>query len=143
MLALKTVLGRADETPTLIFDEIDQGIGGRVGGTVGRKLWGLTRGQETGDRDQEPGVSFQLPASSFQPHQVLCITHLPQLAAYGDAHFHVAKHIAGERTVTEVRSLTGDDRVTELAQMMGADSAAGRTSVTEMMAEVLDAKKRN
>ena len=133
MLALKTVLGRADETPTLIFDEIDQGIGGRVGGTVGRKLWGLTRGQES-------GTSFQLPASS---HQVLCITHLPQLAAYGDAHYHVAKHIAGERTVTEVRALAGEERVTELAQMMGADSAAGRTSVAEMMAEVLDAKKRN
>ena len=146
MLALKTVLGRADETPTLIFDEIDQGIGGRVGGTVGRKLWGLTRGRG-GQEDQGAGAgdqrqsSFQLPASSVG-HQVLCITHLPQLAAYGDAHFHVAKHIAGERTVTEVRSLTGDDRVTELAQMMGADSAAGRTSVTEMMAEVLDAKKR-
>ena len=148
MLALKTVLGRADETPTLIFDEIDQGIGGRVGGTVGRKLWGLTRGQETGDRSQESGTSFQLPASSFQlpvsslGHQVLCITHLPQLAAYGDAHYHVAKHIAGERTVTEVRALTGEDRVTELAQMMGADSAAGRTSVTEMMAEVRDVKQR-
>jgi DNA repair protein RecN (Recombination protein N) len=156
MLALKTVLGRADETPTLIFDEIDQGIGGRVGGTVGRKLWGLTRGsrgeeeerRSAGAREQRrKGEAEQLPASSFQlqasSHQVLCITHLPQLAAYGDSHFHVAKHIAGERTITEVRSLTGDDRVVELAQMMGADSAAGRTSVTEMMAEVLDAKKRN
>ena len=151
MLALKTVLGRADETPTLIFDEIDQGIGGRVGGTVGRKLWGLTREtreagvgsrgeKEKGEAEQLPASSFQLPASS---HQVLCITHLPQLAAYGDSHFHVAKHIAGERTMTEVRALTGEERVTELAQMMGADSAAGRTSVTEMMAEVLDAKKRN
>jgi DNA repair protein RecN (Recombination protein N) len=133
MLALKTVLGRADETPTLIFDEIDQGIGGRVGGTVGRKLWGLTRGQESGTR-------YQLPTSS---HQVLCITHLPQLAAYGDSHYHVAKHTTGERTMTEVRALAGEERVTELAQMMGADSAAGRTSVTEMMAEVLDVKKRN
>ena len=141
MLALKTVLGRADETPTLIFDEIDQGIGGRVGGTVGRKLWGLTRGQGAGVRSQESVSSFQFPVSSLG-HQVLCITHLPQLAAYGDAHFHVAKHITGERTVTEVRSLTGDDRVTELAQMMGADSAAGRTSVIEMMSEVLDAKQR-
>jgi DNA repair protein RecN (Recombination protein N) len=145
MLALKTVLGRADETPTLIFDEIDQGIGGRVGGTVGRKLWGLTRrqgpgirGQGSGAGDQEPASSFQLPASS---HQVLCITHLPQLAAYGDAHLHVTKHVVGQRTVTEVRSLVGDDRVAELAQMMGADSAAGRSSVAEMMAEVTDAKQ--
>jgi len=160
MLALKTVLGRADETPTLIFDEIDQGIGGRVGGTVGRKLWGLTREQGAGARSQEPGVrsqgseegrsrgagaegpsTFHSPPSTFS-HQVLCITHLPQLAAYGDAHFHVTKHVAGERTVTEVRALTGDDRVAELAQMMGADSAAGRTSVVEMMVEVMDAKKR-
>jgi DNA repair protein RecN (Recombination protein N) len=138
MLALKTVLGRADETPTLIFDEIDQGIGGRVGGTVGRKLWGLTCDEGRRTNDENPSSSILRPSS----HQVLCITHLPQLAAYGDAHYHVAKHIAGERTVTEVRSLTGDDRVTELAQMMGADSAAGRTSVTEMMAEVLDVKQR-
>jgi len=65
------------------------------------------------------------------------------LAAYGDSHYHVAKHITGERTMTEVRALAGEERVTELAQMMGADSAAGRTSVAEMMAEVLDAKKRN
>ena len=152
MLALKTVLGRADETPTLIFDEIDQGIGGRVGGTVGRKLWGLTSGsrgveaRRSAGAGRGEGEAQQLPASGFQlqasSHQVLCITHLPQLAAYGDAHFHVAKHIAGERTVTEVRSLAGEERVTELAQMMGADSAAGRTSVIEMMAEVLDAKQR-
>jgi DNA repair protein RecN (Recombination protein N) len=138
MLALKTVLGRADETPTLIFDEIDQGIGGRVGGTVGRKLWGLTCDEGPRTNDENPSSSVLRPSS----HQVLCITHLPQLAAYGDAHFHVAKHIAGERTITEVRSLTGDHRVVELAQMMGADSAAGRTSVTEMMAEVLDVKQR-
>jgi DNA repair protein RecN (Recombination protein N) len=151
MLALKTVLGRADETPTLIFDEIDQGIGGRVGGTVGLKLWGLTRGQGSGDRGQGSGDRRQGSASGFQPsasssrlpgHQVLCITHLPQLAAYGDAHFYVAKHVAGERTVTEVRALTGEERVTELAQMLGAESAAGRTSVTEMMAQVMDAKQR-
>jgi DNA repair protein RecN (Recombination protein N) len=138
MLALKTVLGRADETPTLIFDEIDQGIGGRVGGTVGRKLWGLTCDEGRRTNDENPSSSVLRPSS----HQVLCITHLPQLAAYGDAHYHVAKHIAGERTVTEVRSLTGDDRVTELAQMMGAYSVAGRTSVIEMMSEVLDAKQR-
>ncbi len=162
MLALKTVLGRADETPTLIFDEIDQGIGGRVGGTVGRKLWGLTRSQEsgdrrqgTGDRGQQSGVRASSSAAiqhtcNPQPaiqhpaigHQVLCITHLPQLAAYGDAHFHVTKRVAGERTITEVRTLAADDRVAELAQMMGADSAAGRTSVAEMMAEVEDAKSK-
>ncbi len=127
MLALKTVLGRADETPTLIFDEIDQGIGGRVGGTVGRKLWELT---------VRNGSAGQVR------HQVLCITHLPQLAAYGDAHFHVAKHVADARTITDVHVLADDERVTELAQMMGAASEAGRASVVEMMADVTDAKKR-
>jgi len=132
MLALKTVLGRADETATLIFDEIDQGIGGRVGGTVGRKLWGLTSGQGAGGRGQEAGVR----------HQVLCITHLPQLAAYGDAHFNVAKHVVGERTLTQVHCLDGDDRVAELARMMGADSDAGRASVAEIMAEVTRVKQR-
>jgi DNA repair protein RecN (Recombination protein N) len=147
MLALKTVLGRADETPTLIFDEIDQGIGGRVGGTVGRKLWGLTRGQGSRGAGERRSRGAEEPSAASHPpsaigHQVLCITHLPQLAAYGDAHFHVTKRIAGERTITEVRTLAGDDRVAELAQMMGADSAAGRTSVTEMMAEVGDAKSK-
>jgi DNA repair protein RecN (Recombination protein N) len=86
MLALKTVLGRADETPTLIFDEIDQGIGGRVGGTVGLKLWGLTARNTAETGHAEPR------------HQVLCITHLPQLAAYGDRHYHVAKQAAAGRT---------------------------------------------
>ena len=82
MLALKTVLGRADETPTLIFDEIDQGIGGRVGGTVGRKLWGLTRGQGTEDRatggTRRSGI--QLPASSLRPPGPL---HHPPAAVGG------------------------------------------------------------
>jgi DNA repair protein RecN (Recombination protein N) len=144
MLALKTVLGRADETPTLIFDEIDQGIGGRVGGTVGKKLWGLTGGggaEEQMSRGAEGLSTFNLQPSTFN-HQVLCITHLPQLAAYGDAHFHVAKHIAGERTITEARVLTGDARVAELASMMGANSESGRASVAEMMAEVGAAKRK-
>ncbi len=135
MLALKTVLGRADETPTLIFDEIDQGIGGRVGATVGRKLWGLTvrnGGHETGHS--------QADTPNLVRHQVLCITHLPQLAAYGDVHFHVAKHASRDRTLTEVHALEGERRVTELARMLGADTATGRASVVEMMAEVEQSK---
>ncbi len=125
MLALKTVLGRADETPTLIFDEIDMGIGGQVGATVGRKLWSLTA---AGDGKE-------------QRHQVLCITHLPQLAAYADAHFHVVKRVAGERTLTAVRCLEGEPRIIELARMIGADTAAVRAGVHEMMAEVEDVKR--
>jgi DNA repair protein RecN (Recombination protein N) len=143
MLALKTVLGRADETPTLIFDEIDQGIGGRVGATVGRKLWGLTAddGRTTTDEgrktDDGKNSSFVIRHSS---HQVLCITHLPQLAAYGDVHFHVTKQVSGERTITHVERLDGDVRVIELARMLGADTEMGRASVAEMMREVAETR---
>lgn len=128
MLALKTVLGRADETPTLIFDEIDVGIGGRVGATVGRKLWELTAAP--GDEPTRNGR-----------HQVLCITHLPQLAAFGDAHFAVRKQVVGDRTVTEVVQLEGPQRVQELAAMLGSTSDAGRESVEEMLKEVAAVKR--
>lgn len=113
MLALKTVLAHADPVPVLIFDEIDVGIGGRVGGVVGRKLWNLAR-----------------------THQVLCVTHLPQLAAYGDRHFSVTKHVEGERTVVRVRILEGEERVRELAAMLGAPTEAGLRSAQEMLADV-------
>jgi len=96
MLALKNVLARADQVPTLIFDEIDQGIGGRVGGTVGEKLWHLGRA-----------------------HQVFVITHLPQLAVFGDQHFQVQKVVEKNRTLTKVTKLTGEPRTLELAQMLG------------------------
>ena len=96
MLALKRVLALADPTPTLIFDEIDQGIGGRIGAVVGRKLHDLAR-----------------------HHQVLVITHLPQLAAYGDAHYRVAKKVQNGRTTTTVTPLANEARVRELAQMLG------------------------
>jgi len=97
MLALKNVLARADQIPILIFDEIDQGIGGRVGGVVGEKLWNLGRA-----------------------HQVMVITHLPQLAAYGDQHFQVQKIIENGRTLTRLTRMTGEPRTIELAQMLGA-----------------------
>jgi DNA repair protein RecN (Recombination protein N) len=120
MLALKTVLSRADETPTLVFDEIDQGIGGRVGATVGEKLWELTRPDESGTI----------------PHQVLCVTHLPQLAGFGDAHLHVGKHLIGERTVTRVAQLAGKERVEELAQMLGGGGEAALHSAEEILEQV-------
>jgi DNA repair protein RecN (Recombination protein N) len=110
MLALKNVLARADQTPTLIFDEIDQGIGGRVGTIVGQKLWSLARG-----------------------HQVMCITHLPQLAAYGGRHFRVIKAVKGGRTRTEVEVLSGKKRVDELALMMGEISAGTRQSAQDIL----------
>ena len=113
MLALKTVLSQADATPTLIFDEIDVGIGGRVGATVGEKLWRL-----------------------HHNHQVLCITHLPQLAAFGDVHFHVSKQVVGEHTNTRVLTLTAAARVEELAQMLGTPTEAGRHSAGELLGRV-------
>lgn len=118
MLALKGVLARADQTPTLIFDEIDQGIGGRVGAIVGRKLWELARN-----------------------HQVLCITHLPQLAGFGDQHFRVEKQIEGERTVTRVQAVTGEARVAELAQMLGGAGEKTRESAGEIL-EMVRADKQ-
>lgn len=109
MLALKNVLNQADRIPTLIFDEIDQGIGGRVGTVVGEKLWTLAR-----------------------QHQVFCITHLPQLAAFGDHHYQVLKHITEGRTTTRVQPLEGDARVVELAQMMGEVSEGTLHSAREL-----------
>jgi DNA repair protein RecN (Recombination protein N) len=127
MLALKTVLARADQTPTLIFDEIDQGIGGRVGAVVGRKLWGLT-------------VTRHQPREAAVSHQVICITHLPQLAGYGDAHFRVEKGIAEGRTTTHVKPLDDKARVAELAQMLGASGKGAVQSAQEILASVAKEK---
>lgn len=113
MLALKGVLAEADETPTLIFDEIDQGIGGRVGAIVGQKLAALSEG-----------------------HQVLCITHLPQMAAFGRGHYRVGKQVRDGRTVTRVHKLEGEQRVTELAVMLGGDSEPNRESARALLGEV-------
>ena len=111
MLAMKSVLSMADATPTLIFDEIDAGIGGRVGQVVGQKLRRLAAN-----------------------HQVLVVTHLPQMAAYGDAHCRVAKVVRDGRTLTTVTQLEGSDRLEEIALMLGgSDSAATRRSAEEML----------
>ncbi|MFZ1771315.1 MAG: DNA repair protein RecN [Caldilinea sp.] len=134
MLALKSTLAHADATPTLIFDEIDQGIGGRIGAIVGQKLWRLT-GAGAGS------VNGAMPAA----HQVLCITHLPQLAAFGDHHYTVDKQILmqgeEERTHTIVRTLASRERVQELMQMLGAHSEAGQRSVEDMLSEVAQVKQ--
>ena len=110
MLALKNVLAHEDRIPSLIFDEIDQGIGGRVGSIVGQKLWQLAR-----------------------THQVFCVTHLPQLAAYGGQHFHVAKEVTDGRTMTRVNLLDGDQRVSELAQMLGNSTENTIRSAEELL----------
>jgi DNA repair protein RecN (Recombination protein N) len=143
MLALKSVLTHADATPTLIFDEIDQGIGGRVGAIVGQKLWFLT-GQQHQANGNDPAQGHKSDnregTQGIVPHQVLCITHLPQLAAFGDKHFTVNKRVfqadGEERTNTVVRDLDEEARIEELTNMLGATSEAGRRSVEEMMADV-------
>ncbi len=125
MLALKAVLSRVDETPTLIFDEIDQGIGGRVGAMVGQKLWRLTVAGENS------GIA----------HQVLCVTHLPQLAGFGDAHLRVEKIPLEGRTVTRVTVLEGPARVEELAQMLGASGESAYRSAEEILEEAGSRKR--
>lgn len=122
MLALKSVLAVADNTPTLIFDEIDQGIGGRTGGIVGHKLWALTPSAQR--------------IEGVPQHQVICITHLPQIAAYGDAHFKIRKEIVGERTVTQIAELDEATRIIELAQMLGTETATTRKNAEELLREV-------
>ena len=115
MLALKTALSRADHIPTLIFDEIDQGIGGRVGGTVGRKLLNLSQ------------------VDGAEGRQVFCVTHLPQLAGYANAHLRVRKTMSQERTITVVEPIDGEMRVAELAQMLGGENESTRQIAIELL----------
>jgi DNA repair protein RecN (Recombination protein N) len=101
MLALKTILAAADATPVLIFDEIDVNIGGETAVRVGAELRQLGR-----------------------HHQVLCISHLAQVAARADAHFQVSKTVRKNRTFTEVQLLEGKNRTSEIARMLGGGQAA-------------------
>ncbi len=110
MLGLKNVMARADEVPSLIFDEIDQGIGGRVGMVVGHKLWNLSR-----------------------THQVFCVTHLPQLAVFGDQHYQVQKLVDKGRTLTRVEPLDGESRLLELSQMLGEVGEGTLRSAHELL----------
>ncbi len=117
MLGLKSVLARVDQTPTLIFDEIDQGIGGRAGAVVGKKLWRVAK-----------------------EHQVLCITHLPQLAAFGDQHYKIEKQVVADRTVTRARPLKEQDRIRELALMFGSLTESNLESAAELRRRAKEAK---
>jgi DNA repair protein RecN (Recombination protein N) len=99
-LALKVVLAAADETPLLVFDEVDAGVGGRNASALGERLRALSR-----------------------YHQVLCVTHLPQVAAHADAHLVVGKRVIDGRTTTEARLLSAGERATELAAMLGGENA--------------------
>jgi DNA repair protein RecN (Recombination protein N) len=110
MLALKTVLSYADQTPTLIFDEIDQGLGGRTGAVLGHKLWRLSSN-----------------------HQVLVVTHLAQLAGFADLHFRVSKYVRDNRTMTRADPLDDQGRVDELSEMLGAETDSTRQSAYDIL----------
>ena len=111
-LAIKRVLAEADATPTLVFDEVDTGIGGRSADPIGRSLWGLAR-----------------------RHQVLCVTHLPQIASHAEAHYRIVKRERAGRTVTEVERLDREGRIVELAAMLGGGpgDAAALASARELL----------
>ena len=117
MLALKRHLAMADRTPVLVFDEIDANIGGRMGKTIGEKLKLVS-----------------------QSHQVICITHLPQIASYADQHMKITKSIKKNRTVIEIEVLSTKTRTEEIAEMIRGEekSDVTRKQAREMMA---DAKK--
>ncbi len=104
MLAFKCLLARRDMVETVIFDEVDAGVGGEAAESVARKIKELA-----------------------QHHQVICITHLPQIAARGSAHFRVEKRLSGGRTLTFVNRLSEEQRVEELARMLAGDSASTQT----------------
>jgi DNA repair protein RecN (Recombination protein N) len=112
MLALKSVLADSDHTPTLVFDEVDVGIGGRSGQMVGQKLQKLAGG-----------------------HQVIVITHLPQIAAVAEHHFKIRKDSSGGRTISRVDLLENTDRIDELAAMIDGEppSATSRKAALEML----------
>lgn len=104
MLAIKKVLARSGSVGTLIFDEVDSGIGGATAADVGRKLKDVSK-----------------------HHQVLCITHLPQIACFGDMHYCVVKNVSGERTITSVDILSEDGRLDEIARMLGGTELTKKT----------------
>jgi DNA repair protein RecN (Recombination protein N) len=112
MLAVKTTLAEVDEIPILIFDEVDANVGGETAGQVGKKLRGLGRS-----------------------HQVLCITHLPQVAAQGQSHFAVEKRVKQNRTLTELTRLEGPARQRELARMLGGQTEASLALAKSLLSE--------
>jgi DNA repair protein RecN (Recombination protein N) len=112
MLALRSVLSAGDRGRTLVFDEIDSGVGGRLGPEVGATLRALA-GQ----------------------HQVLCVTHLPAIAAVAARHLAIVKEVQAGRTRTAITALEGDARVTEVADMIagGADEATARAEAQRLL----------
>lgn len=104
VLALKAILAQSESVETVVFDEVDAGIGGGVAEVVGKKLSMLA-----------------------DHHQVICITHLPQIAKFGDHHFSVSKTVSNGRTKTQINQLDGEDRLEEIARMLGGEKITQTT----------------
>ena len=118
MLAVRCSLSRGGPVPTLVYDEIDMGVGGRSGEVIGKKL-----------------------ALLAQQHQVICVTHLPQVAAYGDSQFSVQKRVAGERTFVDIIALDGEAREAELAAMLGSLGEPAMCGAQELLLRAADWKR--
>lgn len=110
MLALKSALADQETVPLLVFDEIDANVGGEIANAVGRKMRRLGR-----------------------KHQVICISHLPQVACCADRHFVVSKETRGERTLSNLLETRDEDRVAELARMLGGKSASALSHARELL----------
>jgi len=104
VLALKALLVKTDSVETVVFDEVDAGIGGGVAEVVGKKL-----------------------ADLAAHHQVICITHLPQIAKFGDQHYSISKHVTKGRTRTSISLLSDKDRYKEIARMLGGEKITQAT----------------
>lgn len=104
VLAIHAIMAQADAVSTIVFDEVDAGIGGRTADVVGRKLHELSK-----------------------RHQLICITHLPQIARFADRHFHIAKIVANDRTITTISPLDAEQRVFEMARMLGGEQMTETT----------------
>jgi DNA repair protein RecN (Recombination protein N) len=112
MLALKTVLAAEDEIPLLVFDEIDANVGGETAVVVGEKMRQIAR-----------------------RHQVICITHLPAVAASADTHYVVTKRIDAGRTISEIDLLDAEQRIREIARMLGGQTETARQHARELLRE--------
>ncbi|MGB9857062.1 MAG: DNA repair protein RecN [Dictyoglomaceae bacterium] len=121
MLALRTIVNKVDQTPLLVFDEIDTGIGGETAYLLAQKLWHLSRGR-----------------------QVFCVTHLPQIAAWADVHFYVEKRVVNEQTRIKVSMLEEKSRVIELSRMFGGSivSEISQQHAKEMLSKANEIKRR-
>jgi len=106
VLALKAILAQTEAVETIVFDEVDAGIGGSVAEVVGKKLSALAG-----------------------RHQIICITHLPQIAKFGDHHFSISKHVSNGRTKTFIKRLNGEERIKEIARMLGGEKITQATMV--------------